>query len=567
MVKVKKVPELWHKDIAKYIRSIENDKPLAGKDLHAFAKLVRNAYEADDSYFNKKQYEAYIAIGEAMYPKGLMPWEKCLCGLLLCTYKKSDDRPRWKNSLIMIGRGAGKDGFIAWLGLCMISRHNPIEQYDVDVCANNEDQAMRPVKDAIDFLNKPEFKEANKASFYWTSAMIRGLTNGGYIKGHTNNPKGKDGLRSGCIILNEIHQYESHANINVFTTGLGKKENPRAIYVTTNGDVRDGVLDEELRNAEEILKGTSEDMTTLPFLCRLDSKKEVMDPKNWVKANPSLPYMPSLEQEIKEEFIKWKQDHQLLPAFMSKRMNVPDIASDKAVAEYEQILKTNRPLPDDLRGCQCIVGIDTCKTSDMEAVTAIFKRDGFIYALTHTWVCTSSKDWGRMKVVEAFPKWVDMGLLTIVDDVEISPKYVQNYINDLKTMFRIQMVCIDDFRYTLFSSELSDIGFSKMNGNLKLVRPNDISKAVPIIESLFNTEHLICGDDPIFRWACNNTKVYVRRANGYGNPDIGNRGYAKIEAKSRKTDTFMSFVHAMTAYAELKEAKTYSRRLLSARSY
>ena len=82
-------------------------------------------------------------------------------------------------------------------------------------------------------------------------------------------------------------------------------------------------------------------MTTLPFLCRLDSKKEVMDPKNWVKANPSLPYMPSLEQEIKEEFIKWKQDHQLLPAFMSKRMNVPDIASDKAVAEYEQILKTN----------------------------------------------------------------------------------------------------------------------------------------------------------------------------------------------------------------------------------
>lgn len=566
MVK-KKTPTLWHKDISSYIKSIEGNKPIAGKDLHDFAKLVREAYEANDTYFNKEQYEAYLAIGQAMYPKGLMPWEKCLCGLLLCVYRNKDDRPRWKNSLIMIGRGAGKDGFIAWLSLCLVSKNNPIPKYDVDVCANNEDQAMRPVKDAVDFLNKPEFKEANKASFYWTTESIRGLANGGHIKGHTNNPKGKDGLRSGCIILNEIHQYESHANINVFTTGLGKKACPRAIYVTTNGDVRDGVLDEELAHCESILRGESEDDTTLPFLCRLDSKKEVMNPENWVKANPSLPYMPDLEQEIRDEFVKWKQDHQVLPAFMSKRMNVPDMASDKAVAEYDLIKKTNKPLPDDLHGCQCIVGIDTSKTSDMEAVTALFRRNGYVYVKTHTWVCTQSKDWGRMKVTEEFPKWVDMGLLTIVDDVEISPNYIKTYIDSLKNEYRIHMVCIDDFRYSLFSTELSEIGFSKQMGNLKMVRLNDISKVVPLIESLFNTEKLIVGDDPIFRWACNNTKVCVRKGNTFTNSDMGNRIYSKIEAKSRKTDTFMSFVHAMTGFSELPESKPHNRSLFKVRSY
>lgn len=563
----KKAPVLWHKDIKTYIESIEKDKPKAGKDLHDFAKLVRKAYEANDSYFNKTQYDAYLAIGQAMYPKGLMPWEKCLCALLLCTYRNKDDRPRWKNSLIMIGRGAGKDGFIAWLSLCLVSKNNPVPKYDVDVCANNEDQAMRPVKDAVDFLNKPEFKEANKASFYWTTESIKGLANGGFIKGHTNNPKGKDGLRSGCIILNEIHQYESHANINVFTTGLGKKACPRSIYVTTNGDVRDGVLDEELAHCESILHGESEDETTLPFLCRLDSKKEVMNPENWVKANPSLPYMPDLEQEIRDEFVKWKQDHQVLPAFMSKRMNVPDMASDKAVADYDLIKKTNQPLPDDLHGCQCIVGIDTSKTSDMEAVTALFRRNGCVYIKTHTWVCTHSKDWGRMKVTEEFPKWVDMGLLTIVDDVEISPNYVKTYIDDLKNEYRIQMVCIDDFRYSLFSSELSEIGFSKQMGNLKMVRLNDISKVVPLIESLFNTEKIVAGDDPIFRWACNNTKVCVRKGNTFSNSDMGNRIYSKIEAKSRKTDTFMSFVHAMTAFSDLQESKPHNRNLFKVRSY
>lgn len=201
----------WHKDIDSYLTSIENDKPRAGKDLHAFAQLVRRAYDRGDTYFDQKQYDAYIALGQAMYPSGLMPWEKCLCGLLLCVYRSSDHRPRWKNSLIMIGRGAGKDGFIAWLALCMVSKNNPVKEYDVDVCANNEDQALRPVQDAIKFLNDPIYEKANRASFYWTTENIKGLENGGRIKGHTNNPKGKDGLRSGCIILNNIGLHCSNA--------------------------------------------------------------------------------------------------------------------------------------------------------------------------------------------------------------------------------------------------------------------------------------------------------------------------------------------------------------------
>ena len=42
------------------------------------------------------------------------------------------------------------------------------------------------------------------------------------MKGHTNNPKGRDGLRSGKVIFNEVHQYENYDNIKVFTTGQGK---------------------------------------------------------------------------------------------------------------------------------------------------------------------------------------------------------------------------------------------------------------------------------------------------------------------------------------------------------
>ena len=133
-------------------------------------------------------------------------------------------------------------------------------------------------------------------------------------------PKGKDGLRSGIVIFNEIHQYENYANINVFTTGLGKKKHPRRSYYTTNGDVRDGPLDDLLETSDRILRQGEPGNGLLPFICRLDSKEEVHDPANWPKANPSLPYLPNLLEEIKKEYAEWVRNPAQLPAFMTKRM-------------------------------------------------------------------------------------------------------------------------------------------------------------------------------------------------------------------------------------------------------
>ena len=41
------------------------------------------------------------------------------------------------------------------------------------------------------------------------------------------------------------------------------------------------------------------------LVCRLDSKAEVHDEKNWEKANPSLRYLPDLMEEIRKEIYNW----------------------------------------------------------------------------------------------------------------------------------------------------------------------------------------------------------------------------------------------------------------------
>ena len=78
---------------------------------------------------------------------------------------------------------------------------------------------------------------------------------------------------------------------------------------------------------------------------------------------------------------------------------------------------------------------------------------------------------------------------------------------------------------------------------MKLVQPSDIMKVEPVIQECFNRQLFTWGDAPHLRWAVQNTKR-VRSSRKLGS-DTGNFYYAKIEAKSRKTDPFMALVASM----------------------
>lgn len=547
------------KEIYDYISDVKSGKIIACNNVKLLCEHVEKCFSKENLRVDREQLSNYLKIGHLMFDQ-IYSWEKFLLALLLCTYS-SNGRPRWRWGLIEISRGAGKDGFIAWISLCLTSRFNPIKYYDVDICANNEEQSTRPVKDVIDFLERPDRIEKNKKSFHWTLESVNGLTNKGRIRGHTNSPKGKDGLRSGCVILNEIHQYVDYANVNVFTTGLGKKQHPRLLMFSTNGDVRDGVLDHYLAQAEPVLNGDVEDNGCLYYLCSLDSKEEVHDEKNWPKANPSLEYSESLLEETRDEYKVWKENPQTLPAFMTKRMNMPESASDRSVVDYEYIKQTNKPLID-LTKRQCVVGVDLSRTTDMCSVSCLFKVNKVRYVVNHSWICTASKDWERIKVKDQFKHWEEMGLLTIVDDVEINPQLITDYIQSLKEKYSILTVGIDEFRQSIFSYDLKNIGFSKDNKNIRFIRPSDIAKVVPVIESCFINGLFVWGDNPILRWCTQNTKVVVWKTRAAEESDLGNRLYAKIEQRSRKTDAFMSLVAAMACEDELQEQIKIDTNLL-----
>ena len=536
-------------EIKNWVDIVKNDTYRCCEDQHLLVEHVLRCFREEALYIDEKRLTNYMKMADSYLPFQLFPWQKFVTALHTCTFRESDGMPRWPDLLAMVSRGAGKDGKIAYDSFVLTSPYNGIREYDVDICANNEEQAIRPVQDLTGFFEHPKNERKIKNFYSWTKERIISTRTRSVIKGRTNSPKGKDGLRSGIVVFNEIHQYQNYDNINVFTTGLGKKPHPRRSYYTTNGDVREGPLDDLLSDSMHILHGGEQDNGLLPFICRLDRKEEVDDEANWTKANPSLPYLPSLLTETRKEYREWKNSPVRLSAFMSKRMNLPEAAKESAVAEWDAIEATNKEIPEDLRGRDCTVGVDYSKSSDWMSVNFHFKRGNDRYDINHSWICSASKDLERIKA--PWKDWVSRGLVTYVDDVEIHPSVVADYIAVVGRNFNIRMVCVDTFRYTLLSDALARVGISKEFKNLKLVKQLDIIKVVPVIDHCFRNGYFHWGDNPPLRWGTNNTKL-IRYGKDAG-ADKGSFVYAKIEGKSRKTDPFMSLVASMTSESEIKE--------------
>lgn len=534
------IPLIIPPEIQEYIDIVESEKVPVCIEQKQLIKLVKKVFAEEQLTINYDQIKDYMRY-QVYFPFELIPWEKFVFVLHNCVYQKNG-LPRWPDLFILCGRGAGKNGYLSFEAFCHISPANGVPYYDIDICATSEDQAKTSFEELYNILENPKYSKKFKANFRWNLTEIKNRKTLSKIKYRTNNAKGKDGLRSGAVYFDEVHAYENWDNINVFTTGLGKKPHSRKTYVTTNGNVRDGVLDSLIRKAKAILTGSMPDDGFLPFICKLDSVEEVHNPDLWVKANPSLPYFPSLYYEILREYNDYKLDPVTHSDFMTKRMNIPVGNADREVTSWENIMRTNRECPD-LHGESCVCGIDFAKTTDLISAFLLFRLKGTYYGIHHSWFCNRSKDKERIRI--PLKEMEQRGLLTIVDDVEVHPSLVTRWIEKQGREYDIRKIAIDNYRYTLMSRELRDIGFDAKDKQVWLVRPSDIMRVQPKIESIFVGGKLIVGDDPLFRWATNNTKLEPAPNNNFK--------YGKIEPKSRKTDPFYAYVASMCIEEEIPE--------------
>lgn len=526
-------------EIDEYIEIVRKAEYPVCEEQTQLCDMLRRIFTAEKLYVDTDQLAEYMGY-QKYFPYTLYPWEKFCFALHNCVYR-ADGQLRFPFLIINIGRGGGKNGYLAFEDFGLLTPTNGIKEYHIDIFATSEDQAKQSFTDIYNILQDNAAKM--KRHFRWTKELIVNTDTGSELRFRTSNAKTKDGGRPGKVDFDEYHAYENYKLIDVAVTGLGKKRLPRRTIITTNGIVRDGPYDDLLNTCEQILSGEIDDNGMLPFICRLTDEEQINDKRNWHKANPSLRYFPDLQYEMDLEYVQYLQNPIANKSFAIKRMNIMPKHSEGEITTWDNIAATNRELDESrCAGLICVGGIDYAKTTDFVSACLDFDIDGEHIDICHTWVCRQSADLPRIKA--PLEQWEAAGLLTMVDAPEISPDLPVWWIAQKLAELGASMpyIGIDNYRYTLLAKSLKEyLYMSDEDGwkNVMLIRPSDEMQTIPLITSDFNNKRFTWGDNPLLRWAAWNSKLITSAA--------GNTTYGKIEPLSRKTDPFKAIVAARCA--------------------
>lgn len=534
-----------------YIQMFRSGKVKFNKEREQLIEyLERDVLSRDDLYFDDEMIEDCIRFAAKWYFP-LQPFQKFLVAFVFLFFQKSD-RVFYRKFLWMMGRGGGKNGLITVICHFLISDLHGIMEYNISVIANSEEQAKTSVEESAKTIKREAMLQKH---FKATATQVLAKGTDSIFKFRTSNGNTKDGLRDGAVVFDEIHYFEDNSDVRVHISGLGKKKNPREFYIGTDGYVRDGFLDKFKDKAKKVLSGEARVNSVFPFLCKLNDEKEVDSPELWELANPMLSeprneYAQGLYDTIYEEYEDLADDPSNREEFMTKRMNLPVTDLERSVAKWEEIAATNQPLPD-LEGKEAIGCIDFAQIRDFASVGLVFKHDGKVPFITHSWTRKEFVDkyYGySMRQVDTKEKfapikeWEARKLLTVLDEEMINLEHIVNWFVTMRMKYSIKKIIGDNYRMEMLKPLLEAVGFE-----VEVIRrPEAIHGLLaPRVEMYFAKGMFIWGDNPLMRWYTNNVLVTIKKD--------GNKIYGKKEPIRRKTDGFQALICGLYRFEELSE--------------
>lgn len=528
--------------IRRYVEMVENGEVYTCNELKSAIELIKARLEKPNVIIKHEKIQEAINY-MCKYHFELLEWEKFITALVVGCFEVVDGHERliWNEYFIMIARGNGKNGFISALTNYLQTHLHGIQNYGIDIVATSEEQAKTSFMDVYNMLKEDKNKKIAKKFYSVTKKDITFKKTNSYLKYRTSNAKTKDGLRTGAVVFDEIHAYENYDSINVFTSGLGKIKDKRIFYITTDGYVRDGVLDNMKLEAEMILKGEIENSRTLPLIWKMDSEKEVTlnNIELFEKANPSMNFMPDLKSVLIDDLTKSRTRPQLKLETFTKRFNLPKQDLRTVVAEWDLIKATNtEDIDESFNGMECIGGFDFASVKDFASAILLFRKGEKYFLRHHTWICYKSLE--TTEYAFDIEKAIDKGYATIVEKESLEADEIAEWFVEQAEKYSIKTICVDNYRAAYIRETFKRYGLpltEMRNGTYTH------TKLHPIVENLFAKKLIKWGEDFMMRWYTNNVYVVTDKKD--------NKTYGKIDPVLRKTDGFMAFIHAMTECEQL----------------
>nr|DAF90434.1 MAG TPA: Large Terminase [Myoviridae sp. ctdyF5] len=435
------------------------------------------------------------------------PWQQFSLGVPFGWVHKKTGLRRFTEIYIEVPRKNGKSAIAAAVGnymFCADGEHGA----EVYCGATTEKQAWKVFAPALQMVKKLPALRQKFSIKPWAKKMTR--PDGSIFAPVIGDPG--DGDSPTCAIIDEYHEHKTDALYTTMTTGMGAREQPITLIITTAGFDITSPCYEKRAQVVEILKRIregGENEAIFGIIYGLDDEDDWTQPEALIKANPNYGV------SIKESFLRAKQllamstpsqTNKILTKHFNKWVSAKTAFYNlqKWMSAADKSLKLSDFVDD-----ECILGIDLASKLDLNAVVPVFRRE--INGLAHFY-CVGPMFWvpedtvfsnePELKVIaERYQSFVNQGVLIPSDGAEVDYRLIFESILQLRQSLKIRTCPIDPYGAISLSHMLQDEGLEPLT---IIQNYRNMSDPMREIEAALAAGRFHHDGNPVMTWCIQN---------------------------------------------------------------
>lgn len=421
--------------------------------------------------------------------------------------RTADGLRRFREAYVEVPRKNGKSFLGAGYGLGHLCIDNEFGA-EVYCGATTEKQAweiFRPAKQMCE--REPDLRDAYDVQV--NAKTLARIDNGSRFEPVIGKPG--DGASPSCGIADEFHEHQASDLVDTFTTGMGARDQPMMLYITTAGDDMGGPCYEKRADVINILRGSVEDDRVFGIIYTIDQEDKENDipGDEWDTVEAQRKANPNYGVSVSADFLlgqleQARRSAQKQTAYKTKHLNVwvGAMAAWMNMLAYQRC-RTKALSIDDFRGEEVILSLDLASKVDMACLGAMFERNGR-YSLFMRHYCPESRilEPGN----DRYKAWHAAGWITATPGEIIDYSYIEDDLREFGSKFEVQEVAYDPFQATQFATRMLDEGFPMLEFGATV---KNFSEPMKELEALFLTQRIEVQIDPVLMWMFGNVVARV----------------------------------------------------------
>jgi phage terminase large subunit-like protein len=479
---------------AKYIKLAAqrhlDDKKKQLEEGHSFYYDEAKAHKA--CKFIEAQYHTKGKWARTKQHLILEPWQIFFICNVFGWMKVSNNFRRYREVLLLVPRKNGKSALAAAIGLYMLSADGEFGA-EVYTGATSEKQAKEV------FVPAQTMARMNPAMTGYFGIQVNASNicipeNGSKMEPIIGNPP--DGSSPSCAIVDEVHEHRDSRLIDTMITGMGAREQPMMLYITTAGDNLSGPCYQLQLEAQKCLEGIMVNDELFPLIYGIDQGDDWSDLNTLIKANPNYGVSVS-EDFLLSRLQDAKNNARKQSTFLTKHLNVW-VGSREAFFNVDKWRQCTSDIKiSDYFGQPIYIGLDLATRVDIAAVEILIPVDDDYVRFGKYYLPESAIDSGN----EMYTAWMREGWMTITDGEIIDFNVIKEDILELCSQFEVRELAYDPFQATMFITELMAEGVPVVE-----MRPTVLNFSEPMksLDALIRAKQIKHNGDPVQEWMISN---------------------------------------------------------------